>query len=165
MTSVYLDSKLISGSFQNTTWGSHNMQIFWGLDPDTGPTFSSTTGSTIISNQSSGTVNFTFNGPSNNGGLSIAFCGAPRYSFTFFKPSGAEMQIYPKKYTLPNEGAYSAVVYIYHDQQFLAITTPFGCTPLGHVFNCAGMPLDSLGIDYTDFQNKMKLAAVLVGPK
>lgn len=71
------------------------MQIFWGLDPDTGPTFSSTAGSTIISNQSSGTVNFTFNGPSNNGGLSIAFCGAPRYSFTFFKPSGSKMQIYP----------------------------------------------------------------------
>lgn len=95
LTSVYLDGKLISGSFQNTTWGSHNMQIFWGLDPDTGPTFSPTAGSTIINNQSSGTVNFTFNGPSNNGGLSIAFCGAPRYSFTFFKPSGAKMQVYP----------------------------------------------------------------------
>jgi hypothetical protein len=71
------------------------MQIFWGLDPDTGPVFSSTAGSTIINNQSSGTVSFTFNGPTNNGGLSIAFCGAPRYSFTFFKPSGAKMQIYP----------------------------------------------------------------------
>lgn len=95
LTSVYLDGKLISGSFQNTTWGSHNMQIFWGLDPDTGPTFTSTAGSTVINNQSSGTVNFTFNGPSNNGGLSIAFCGAPRYSFTFFKPSGSKMQVYP----------------------------------------------------------------------
>lgn len=95
LTSVYLDGKLISGSFQTTNWGAHNMQIFWGLDPDTGPTFSSTAGSTIINNQSSGTVNFTFNGPSNNGGLSIAFCGAPRYSFTFFKPSGAKMQVYP----------------------------------------------------------------------
>lgn len=95
LTSVYLDGKLISGSFQNTTWGAHNMQIFWGLDPDTGPTFSPTAGSTIINNQSSGTVNFTFNGPSNNGGLSIAFCGAPRHSFTFFKPSGAKMQVYP----------------------------------------------------------------------
>lgn len=95
LTSVYLDGNLISGSFQNTAWGSHNMQIFWGLDPDTGPTFSSTAGSTIINNQSSGTVNFTFNGPSNNGGLSIAFCGAPRYSFTFFKPSGSKMQVYP----------------------------------------------------------------------
>lgn len=95
LTSVYLDGNLISGSFQNTTWGSHNMQIFWGLDPDTGPTFSSTAGSTIINNQSSGTVNFAFNGLSNNGGLSIAFCGAPRYSFTFFKQSGAKMQVYP----------------------------------------------------------------------
>ncbi|WP_342086046.1 T9SS C-terminal target domain-containing protein [Dyadobacter sp. OTU695] len=95
LTSVYLDGKLISGSFQNTTWGAHNMQIFWGLDPDTGPAFSSTAGSTIISNQSSGTVNFTFNGPSNNGGLSIAFCGQPRHSFTFFKPNGAKMQVYP----------------------------------------------------------------------
>lgn len=95
LTSVYLDGKLISGSFQNTTWGSHNMQIFWGLDPDTGPTFSSTAGSTIINNQNSGTVSFTFNGPSNNGGLSIAFCGAPRHSFTFFKPNGAKMQVYP----------------------------------------------------------------------
>lgn len=95
LTSVYLDGNLISGSFQNTTWGSHNMQIFWGLDPDTGPTFSSTAASTIINNQNSGSVNFTFNGPSNNGGLSIAFCGAPRHSFTFFKPSGAKMQIYP----------------------------------------------------------------------
>ncbi len=95
LTSVYLDGKQISGSFQNTTWGAHNMQIFWELDPDTGPTFSPTAGSTIINNQSSGTVNFTFNGPSNNGGLSIAFCGAPRYSFTFFKPSGAKMQVYP----------------------------------------------------------------------
>jgi hypothetical protein len=95
LTSVYLDGKLISGSFQTTTWGAHNMQIFWGLDPDTGPTFSPTAGSTIINNQSSGTVNFAFNGPSNNGGLSIAFCGAPRYSFTFFKPSGAKMQVYP----------------------------------------------------------------------
>ncbi|SDH17238.1 Por secretion system C-terminal sorting domain-containing protein [Dyadobacter soli] len=95
LTSVYLDGKLISGSFQTTTWGAHNMQIFWGLDPDTGPTFSPTAGSTIISNQSSGAVNFTFNGPSNNGGLSIAFCGAPRYSFTFFKPNGAKMQVYP----------------------------------------------------------------------
>ncbi|MHA4740872.1 T9SS type A sorting domain-containing protein [Dyadobacter sp. MSC1_007] len=95
LTSTYLDGKLISGSFQNTTWGSHNMQIFWGLDPDTGPVFTPTAGSTIINNQSSGTVNFTFNGPSNNGGLSIAFCGAPRHSFTFFKPSGAKMQIYP----------------------------------------------------------------------
>jgi hypothetical protein len=95
LTSVYLDGKLISGSFQNTTWGSHNMQIFWGLDPDTGPVFSTTAGSTIINNQNSGTVNFTFNGPSNNGGLSIAFCGAPRYSFTFFKPNGAKMQVYP----------------------------------------------------------------------
>ncbi len=71
------------------------MQIFWGLDPDTGPVFSTTAGSTIINNQNSGTVNFTFNGPSNNGGLSIAFCGAPRYSFTFFKPNGAKMQVYP----------------------------------------------------------------------
>lgn len=95
LTSVYLDGNLISGSFQTTTWGAHNMQIFWGLDPDTGPTFSPTAGSTIINNQSSGTVNFTFNGPSNNGGLSIAFCGAPRHSFTFFKPSGAKMQVYP----------------------------------------------------------------------
>ncbi|GGH24151.1 hypothetical protein GCM10007423_07360 [Dyadobacter endophyticus] len=95
LTSVYLDGKLISGSFQNTTWGAHNMQIFWGLDPDTGPIFSSTAGSTIINNQNSGTVNFTFNGPSNNGGVSIAFCGAPRHSFTFFKPSGAKMQAYP----------------------------------------------------------------------
>lgn len=95
LTSVYLDGKLISASFQNTAWGSHNMQIFWGLDPDTGPAFSPTAGSTIINNQSSGTVNFTFNGPSNNGGLSIAFCGAPRHSFTFFKPSGAKMQIHP----------------------------------------------------------------------
>ncbi|GGM89227.1 hypothetical protein GCM10010967_22510 [Dyadobacter beijingensis] len=95
LTSVYLDGNLISGSFQNTTWGAHNMQIFWGLDPDTGPTFSSTAGSTIINNQNSGTVNFTFNGPSNNGGLSIAFCGAPRHSFTFFKPSGSKMQVYP----------------------------------------------------------------------
>lgn len=95
LTSVYLDGKLISGSFQNTTWGAHNMQIFWGLDPDTGPTFSSTVGSTIINNQNSGTVNFTFNGPSNNGGVSIAFCGAPRHSFTFFKPSGFKMQVYP----------------------------------------------------------------------
>lgn len=95
LTSVYLDGNLISGSFQNTTWGSHNMQIFWGLDPDTGPIFSSTAGSTIINNQNSGSVNFTFNGPSNNGGLSIAFCGAPRYSFTFFKPSGSKMQVYP----------------------------------------------------------------------
>ena len=48
-----------------------------------------------------------------------------------------------KKYTLPNGGGYHAAVYIYHDQQFLAITTPFGCTPLGHVFNCTGVPLDS----------------------
>jgi hypothetical protein len=40
-------------------------------------------------------VNFTFNGPSNNGGVSIAFCGAPRHSFTFFKPSGFKMQVYP----------------------------------------------------------------------
>ena len=70
-----------------------------------------------------------------------------------------------KKYTLPNGGGYHAAVYIYHDQQFLAITTPFGCTPLGHVFNCAGVPLDSLEIDYVDFQNNMKLAAVLTGPK
>lgn len=95
LTSVYLDGKLISGSFQNTTWGAHNMQIFWGLDPDTVPIFSSTAVSTIINNQNSGTVNFTFNGPSNNGGVSIAFCGAPRHSFTFFKPSGAKMQVYP----------------------------------------------------------------------
>ncbi|WP_143061674.1 hypothetical protein [Dyadobacter sp. SG02] len=69
------------------------------------------------------------------------------------------------KYTLPNGGGYHAEVYIYHDQQFLAITTPFGCTPLGHVFNCAGVPLDSLEIDYIDFQNNRKLAAVLTGPK
>jgi hypothetical protein len=95
LTSVYLDGKLISGSFQNTAWGAHNMQIFWGLDPDTGPVFSSTAGSTIINNQSSGVVNFNFSGPSNNGGLSIAFCGAPRHSFTFFKPSGFKMQVYP----------------------------------------------------------------------
>lgn len=95
LTNVYLDGKLISGSFQNTIWGSHNMQIFWGLDPDTGPTFSSTAGSTVINNQSAGVVNFTFSGPSNNGGLSITFCGAPRHSFTFFKPSGAKMQVYP----------------------------------------------------------------------
>ncbi len=100
LTSVYLDGKLISGSFQNTTWGAHNMQIFWGLDPDTGPTFNSTSGSTVINNQSSGVVNFNFSGPSNNGGLSIAFCGAPRHSFTFFKPSGAKMQVYPN----PAEG-------------------------------------------------------------
>lgn len=58
LTSVYLDGKLISGSFQNTTWGSHNMQIFWGLDPDTGPTFSSIAGSTIINNQKFGYCKF-----------------------------------------------------------------------------------------------------------
>lgn len=107
LTSVYLDGKLISGSFQNTTWGAHNMQIFWGLDPDTGPTFSSTAGSTIVNNQNSGTVNFTFNGPSNNGGVSIAFCGTPRYSFTFFKPSGAKMQVYPNP--IQNEGIISVL--------------------------------------------------------
>ncbi|MCF0069261.1 T9SS C-terminal target domain-containing protein [Dyadobacter sp. CY261] len=95
LTSVYLDGKLISGSFQTTTWGAHNMQIFWGLDPDTGPTFSPTAGSTIINNQNSGVVNFTFNGPTNNGGLSISLCGTPRYSFTFFKLNGAKMQVYP----------------------------------------------------------------------
>lgn len=70
-----------------------------------------------------------------------------------------------KNYTLPGGGGYHAAVYIYHDEQYLAITTPFGCTPLGHVFNCAGTPLDSLEIDYIDFQNNMKLAAVLTGPK
>jgi hypothetical protein len=70
-----------------------------------------------------------------------------------------------KKYTLPNGGGYSAAVYIYRDQQFLAIATPFGCTPLGHVFSCTGVPLDSLEIDYIDFQNNMKLAAILTGPK
>ncbi len=70
-----------------------------------------------------------------------------------------------KKYTLPNGGGYHAAVYIYHDQQFLAITTPFGCTQLGHVFNCEGVPLDSLEIDYIDFQSNIKLAAVLTGPK
>ncbi|MCF0069258.1 T9SS type A sorting domain-containing protein [Dyadobacter sp. CY261] len=95
LTSVYLDGKLISGSFQTTTWGAHNMQIFAGLDPDSGPVFSSTAGSTIINNQGLGVVNFTFSGPSNNGGLSIAYCGAPRYSFTFFKLNGAKMQVYP----------------------------------------------------------------------
>lgn len=70
-----------------------------------------------------------------------------------------------KKYTLPNGGGYHAAVYIYHGQQFLTITTAFGCTPLGHVFNCGGVPLDSLEIDYVDFQNNRKLAAVLTGPK
>lgn len=70
-----------------------------------------------------------------------------------------------KEYALPNGGGYHAVVYIYHDQQFLAITTPFGCTPLGHVFNCAGVPLDSLSIDYNDFRDNRKLAAVLTEPK
>lgn len=70
-----------------------------------------------------------------------------------------------KQYTLPNGGGYHAAVYLYQDQQYLAITTPFGCTPLGHVFNCAGVPLDSLKIDYNDFQTNRKLAAILTGPK
>lgn len=69
-----------------------------------------------------------------------------------------------KKYTLPSGGGYHAAVYIYHDQQYFAITTPFGCTPLRHVFNCEGVPLDSLKIDYTDFQNNRRLAEVLAGP-
>nr|WP_295922450.1 hypothetical protein [uncultured Dyadobacter sp.] len=70
-----------------------------------------------------------------------------------------------KDYTLPNGGGYHAAVYLYHDQQFLAITTPFGCTPLGHIFNCAGVPLDSLGIDYNDFGNNRRLAAILTEPR
>ncbi len=70
-----------------------------------------------------------------------------------------------KKYTLPNGGGYHAAVYLYNDQQYLAITTPFGCTPLGHVFNCEGVPLDSLDIDYVDFRDHIKLAAVLTGQK
>ena len=71
------------------------MQIYWGLDPDTGPTFGSTAASTTINNQGAGGVNFTFSGPSNNGGLSISFCGTYRYSFTFFKQGGSRIGVFP----------------------------------------------------------------------
>ncbi|MCF0069260.1 hypothetical protein LZD49_02175 [Dyadobacter sp. CY261] len=57
-------------------------------------------------------------------------------------------------------GHYVAV-YIYDGQQFLGISHPTDCTPIGHVFNCMGVPFDSLGIDYRDFQDNRKLAAVL----
>lgn len=57
-------------------------------------------------------------------------------------------------------GCYVAV-YIYKSEQFLGISHPFDCSPIGHVFNCAGVPFDSLGIDYSDFQDHRKLAAVL----
>jgi hypothetical protein len=70
-----------------------------------------------------------------------------------------------KPYQDPRMMGYHAAVYIYNAQQFLAITHPFDCSPLGHVFNCAGVPLDSLGIDIKDFENNRKLAAVLATVK
>jgi hypothetical protein len=70
-----------------------------------------------------------------------------------------------KPYRDPRMMGYYAAVYLYHEQQFLAITHPFDCSPLGHVFNCAGVPLDSLGIDTRDFSDNRKLAAVLATVK
>lgn len=70
-----------------------------------------------------------------------------------------------KPYRDPRMMGYHAAVYIYNDQQFLAITHPFDCSPLGHVFNCAGVPLDSLGIDIKDFSDNRKLATVLATVK
>jgi hypothetical protein len=71
------------------------MLITWGLAPDTGPIWGSTAASTTINSQSGGSVNFTFSAPSNNGGLSIQFCGTYRHSFTFYKPSGGRMGVFP----------------------------------------------------------------------
>ena len=66
-----------------------------------------------------------------------------------------------RPYQDPKMKGYYAAVYIYNGEQFLGISHPFDCSPIGHVFNCAGVPFDSLGIDYSDFQDNRKLAAVL----
>jgi len=66
-----------------------------------------------------------------------------------------------KPYSDPRMGGYYAAVYIYDDKQFLAIMHPFDCSPIGHVFNCAGVPLDSLDIDVRDFSDRRRLAVVL----
>lgn len=95
LTSVNLDYSPVSGSFIPLNYGNHNMQISWGLTPDTGPIWGSTAASTTISSQSGGSVNFSFSGPSNNGGLSIQFCGTYRHSFTFYKPSGGRIGVFP----------------------------------------------------------------------
>lgn len=95
LTSVYLDSSPVSGSFLPLSYVSHNMYIYYGLDPDTGPIFGSTASSTTITSQSGSSVNFNFSGPSNNGGLSIQFCGTYRHSFMFYKPSGARLGVFP----------------------------------------------------------------------
>lgn len=70
-----------------------------------------------------------------------------------------------KPYKDPRMRGYHAAVYLYNKQQYLAITHPLDCSPIGHVFNCAGVPLDSLGIDWKDFSDNRKLAAVLATVK
>ena len=93
--SVYLDNVQQSNtSTFPVSWGSHSLRISYGLDPDTTPFFQSTVPSTVVNSQSGSTANFTFSSM-NNGGMSVNMCGASRYSFIFYKPSGARMSVYP----------------------------------------------------------------------
>lgn len=68
-------------------------------------------------------------------------------------------------YQDPRMRGYHAAVYLYNDQQFLAITHPLDCSPIGHVFSCSGVPFDSLHIDANDFSDRRKLVAVLATVK
>ena len=95
LNGVYLDNVQQSNtSTFPVSWGSHSLRISYGLDPDTTPFFQSTVPSTVVNNQSGNTANFTFSGM-NNGGMAVNMCGSSRYSFIFYKPSGARMAVYP----------------------------------------------------------------------
>ncbi len=95
LSSVSLDNNNASNYFAfPVSWGSHTLGISYGLTPDTPPYFQTTASSTVVNSQSGNSANFTFSG-SNNGGMAVQMCGAYRYSFIFYKPSGYRIAVYP----------------------------------------------------------------------
>ena len=75
--------------------GNHILGVSYGLDPDTDPIFQSSNSSTTnITSQSGNYANFYYDG-NNVGGIAVKMCGSIRYSFIFYKPSGARLAVYP----------------------------------------------------------------------
>jgi hypothetical protein len=115
LTSITLDYNSVPNfSAFPVSWGTHTLGISYGLTPDTPPYFQTTASSTVVNSQNGNSVNFTFSG-SNNGGMAVQMCGANRYSFIFYKPSGWRIAVYPN----PSEDETTVELQSSNEEQYL----------------------------------------------
>lgn len=66
-----------------------------------------------------------------------------------------------KQYQVPKSGGYQVSIRIYHGQQFLSVENPLVSSPMSHIFNCEGVTISDLGINYNEFYENSELVAVL----